>query len=306
MHAEPYINEADLQLGYMSPAHTPIDLLAVRFFSNIANYRKGDHILHEGHLYVAIADITAAMPNGSPFDPTQWSRHLGSDPVHPENECMLSICDYNEKAGYAQGSTVFHDHQFWKATQAIPMPAGPFNPNFWENNGSNGGSGIMVGEVIWTFHQYSPTEQHDLRRLLLWGQEVPSLGEYAELFKLWGHSFGVPSVPQNFVVPDTRGRTFRGVDESLTIDVDGSSRFSLTPGSAANTGATGGTYQNDEVGAHKHTFFLHHAENDHTGPLHGYVTNNKRYSWWPKQVTHDYGGHETRMKNISGYWYVKY
>ena len=306
LHGEIYTNEADQQLGYMSETHDPVDLLAVRFFSHTANYQKGDHVLHEGHIYVAIADIVAAVPGGSPFDPKQWSRNLGSDPVNPENQCLLSICDYNEKAGYEENTTVFYDHQFWRATQAIPAPAGQFDPSIWEGTGSGGGSGIMVGEVVWAFHQYTPQEQHDLRRLLLWGQEIPKIGEYADLYKIWGDGFGVPSSPSNFVIPDTRGRVFRAVDGSLTVDVDGASRFSMYPGSRANAGALGGTYQDDEVGSHKHEFRLWKPENDAWGPRFGYVTHNNRYNFHPLQETYNAGGNETRMKNISGYWYVKY
>lgn len=64
---ELYVNWADNQLGVSTPAQTPQDLVAVRFFSTIANYALGDHVVEGGILWRAVGPVTAGA-----FNPTQW------------------------------------------------------------------------------------------------------------------------------------------------------------------------------------------------------------------------------------------
>lgn len=66
---ELYVNWADGQLGAVNGSSTPQDLIAVRFFSNTANYAIGNYVVQGNYLYRAIAAVSAGN-----FNATQWSQ----------------------------------------------------------------------------------------------------------------------------------------------------------------------------------------------------------------------------------------
>lgn len=66
---ELYVNWADGQLGAVNGSSTPQDLIAVRFFSNTANYAIGNYVVQGNYLYRAIAAVAAGN-----FNATQWSQ----------------------------------------------------------------------------------------------------------------------------------------------------------------------------------------------------------------------------------------
>ncbi len=69
LEGELYVNYADKQLGVVNVgAATNQDLLAVRFFSTLADYAIGDYTIQAGQLYRAKAAVTA----GAAFDVTKW------------------------------------------------------------------------------------------------------------------------------------------------------------------------------------------------------------------------------------------
>jgi len=59
----------DLQLGVIDASRNAQKLIAVRFFSTLANYVAGDFVIQAGVLYFAKAAITAGA-----FNATQWSQ----------------------------------------------------------------------------------------------------------------------------------------------------------------------------------------------------------------------------------------
>jgi hypothetical protein len=63
---EPYVNFSDLQFGVFDS--TPVDLIGVRFFSTLANYIPGDHVVEGGVLYVC---ATTTGPGA--FNIADWS-----------------------------------------------------------------------------------------------------------------------------------------------------------------------------------------------------------------------------------------
>ena len=67
---EIYVNFADMQIGALDLSHSPVDFVAVRFYSQISKYVEGDYTVYEGNLYRCIGATTD--PSG-PFDPTRWS-----------------------------------------------------------------------------------------------------------------------------------------------------------------------------------------------------------------------------------------
>jgi hypothetical protein len=64
---ELYVNWPDSQLGVIDASQNPQDLVAIRFFSTLANYNAGDYVVHSGQLYQAFGSIAAG-----PFDATKW------------------------------------------------------------------------------------------------------------------------------------------------------------------------------------------------------------------------------------------
>lgn len=293
-YGELYVNLADVQIGVIDENGLPQDLLAITFFKNLASYKEGDHIIYQGKIYIAKQDITGPKN----FDPDDWSVS-GLD---------LSLGDYDEKLPYAAGTPAFFpgDNCFLQATVDIPANT-PFDESMWENicqGKGTGGGGYSVGDVVTTLHLLDPVVQTERRLVILHGQELPRVGEYADLFAEWGTQFGAGNGASTFNVPDMRGYVPRGVDESLAIDPDAGTRKAQNL-SGTNVGAMGGTVQDDMVGKHKHSFRLDEPANDWTGNVHGYH-RGMVYNWHPLQHTYDYGGEETRMKNIGVHWYVKY
>jgi hypothetical protein len=64
-----YVNLPDFQFGVVDPVKTPIDLLAVRFFSSLGHYVIGQYVWNGGFLYRC---VQAVAPG--PFLPSQWAQ----------------------------------------------------------------------------------------------------------------------------------------------------------------------------------------------------------------------------------------
>jgi microcystin-dependent protein len=68
---ELYINYADIQIGALDTSKSPVDFVAVRYFSQLALYVEGDYVVYNGYLYKCIQDTVVG-----PFDGTRWSEIL--------------------------------------------------------------------------------------------------------------------------------------------------------------------------------------------------------------------------------------
>lgn len=64
---ELYVNWPDKQLGVIDNTSSPLDLLAIRFFSSTTSYNPGDYVVNSGILYSAKNAITPG-----PFNSLQW------------------------------------------------------------------------------------------------------------------------------------------------------------------------------------------------------------------------------------------
>jgi hypothetical protein len=72
----PFVNFPDRKLQVQGPTG-PIDLLAIRLFSDQADYASGDVVVYAGGLYAASAPITAGA-----FNPADWTS-LVADVFNP-------------------------------------------------------------------------------------------------------------------------------------------------------------------------------------------------------------------------------
>jgi len=285
-YGEVYVNIADDQIGMIDENGLPQDLIGVRIFSDTGMYYEGDYVVFNGHLFKANNDIAPGA-----FNHTEWNRS-GAD---------LSITDYNVDSGYEKDDVVFFpavDHCFHMAL--VDIPSGTvFDKDMWGPicDGNEMYEGVdFAGETVLTF-ELSIDYQGKKKLVPLIGQELNRTGPYEDLFTAWGTQFGQGNGSSTFNVPDMRGFSLRGVDASLGVDVDGASRYAIHGG--GNTGATGGSYQDDQLKSHNHFWNL----DDNTS---GYGAQDDNDLQNGQRPTSFFGGNETRMKNISFFGYARY
>jgi microcystin-dependent protein len=65
---ELYINFADIQIGALDTSKSPVDFVAVRYYSQLALYVAGDFVIYNGSLYRCLQNNTQGA-----FDNTKWS-----------------------------------------------------------------------------------------------------------------------------------------------------------------------------------------------------------------------------------------
>lgn len=65
---ELYVNFADLQIGVLDTSKSPVDFVAIRYYSQLAKYVAGDFAVYNGALYRCIQDTVVG-----PFDGVRWS-----------------------------------------------------------------------------------------------------------------------------------------------------------------------------------------------------------------------------------------
>lgn len=129
-------------------------------------------------------------------------------------------------------------------------------------------------------------------------------GDYADLFNIISTNFGSDSA-STFNVPDLRGMFLRGSDNTAGYDPDASSRIALKTG--GNTGDVVGSYQDDVVQDHTHSYKYY---------LHGtMITNNDSETWAMAaskttantgNITNGRASSETRPKNVNVNYIIKY
>lgn len=123
--------------------------------------------------------------------------------------------------------------------------------------------------------------------------------EYPELYAAIGTMWGVGDGSTTFNVPDMRGMFMRGWSNDGNDDPDKDKRVARKPG--GSTGNAVGSYQADEIVAHKHA---------------GVETWNSNYSYeWGTDVesgvankngiSSSTGGSETRPKNVNVMYIIK-
>ena len=126
-----------------------------------------------------------------------------------------------------------------------------------------------------------------------------SRADYSALYAVIGNRFGYGNGDTTFHIPDFRGKFLRGHDAGAGYDPDRYSRTNLYPGGA--TGDSVGSYQDDEFRSHSHveTTIVSSDYGSDPGGWH-----------WPNytqtESTSATGGSETRPKNISVNYIIKY
>jgi hypothetical protein len=68
---ELYINYADIQIGALDKSKSPVDFVAIRYYSQLALYVEGDYSVYNGLLYRCIQDTVIGS-----FDGSRWSEIL--------------------------------------------------------------------------------------------------------------------------------------------------------------------------------------------------------------------------------------
>ena len=74
---ELYINYADIQIGALDTSKSPIDFVAVRYYSQQALYVAGDFAVYNGSLYKCLRNDTIGA-----FDNTRWTEILSLQDIN--------------------------------------------------------------------------------------------------------------------------------------------------------------------------------------------------------------------------------
>lgn len=119
---------------------------------------------------------------------------------------------------------------------------------------------------------------------------------YASLFAVIGTMYGVGDGSTTFNIPDDRGEFKRGFDNTAGNDPDAASRADRGDGT---TGDNIGTKQSDEIGSHTHS-----AKTTTNNP--NVTTGGTAIAGWSDGDTGATGGNETRPRNISVIYCIKY
>lgn len=160
--------------------------------------------------------------------------------------------------------------------------------------------------------------------------KLVNIDDYPELFNAIGTSWGGDGM-NNFRLPDLRGYFLRGVSDDANNDPDKDSRISIND---SNSGNNVGSYQNDELGSHKHDF----SGNTNSNGVHDHdikgktasgigsgndgdaaIKNNDESTIYTKSTedagnhSHSFsgdtdltGGNESRPKNAYVWYIIKY
>ena len=155
---------------------------------------------------------------------------------------------------------------------------------------------------------------------LLCNGQVVSRTTYTNLFAVIGTSGGAGNGSNTFVIPDLRGRFLRGASLGSGNDPDASGRVALAGG--ANTGDTLGSYQADTFGNHNHggstgavdnqggtsanRDYNNSGSNPGTGFLYAAQINAGNPFLAHTHSIPSAGGSETRPKNVSVNYIIKY
>ncbi|MHC4780859.1 MAG: phage tail protein [Planctomycetota bacterium] len=137
---------------------------------------------------------------------------------------------------------------------------------------------------------------------------------YADLFTALGVAHGEGDGSTTFNLPDLRGRFIRMVDGGAGNDPDSGSRTAAATG--GNTGDAVGSLQADEIDSHAHTTQMQNAVANSNTPAQSnsiavatdlgqkiFHQSNPNASI---SIINNFGGNETRPKNINMNYIIKY
>lgn len=131
------------------------------------------------------------------------------------------------------------------------------------------------------------------------GSEV-SRQLYSNLYSTIGNAWGGGNGTTTFNLPDMRGMFLRGVDNGAGKDPDASERAASNPG--GNIGDKVGSQQSDEVIDHSHGI---KTQNGGSG-VQNISSHASSFSEYFHTTTENYGGNETRPKNVNVIFIIKY
>jgi len=147
--------------------------------------------------------------------------------------------------------------------------------------------------------------------LLCDGREVPK-ASYPDLYTALQDSFGTPSGPMVFRLPDLRGLFLRGVNGNRSdsySDPDAGSRTAPLPGGHVSNAV--GSMQPDAFASHSHQSAVDIGPNHYTlgngnsGYSGGGGADPFGYGGTPFNTSNVGGSTETRPKNASVYWIIR-
>jgi microcystin-dependent protein len=228
---EIYINFADIQIGALNTGKTPVDFVAVRYYSQVAKYVAGDFAIYNGSLYRCIGDTT--LPAGA-FDTTKWSIYadvqevnilIGQETTRAEAEEAHLQAEIDAEITRAEAAEQNLQNEINGLTTSI--------------------SHILPPGVSMDYYGVSPPTGW-----LLENGTIYSVATYPALGALLGATYGGDGV-STFAVPNSVGR------------------FRVATGTGFALGSTGGTTSAtlgiNNIPSHTHTIQPHtHTSSPHS------------------------------------------
>lgn len=132
---------------------------------------------------------------------------------------------------------------------------------------------------------------------------------YARLYAAIADIYGEGNGSSTFNVPDLRGRFLRGVDNGAGNDPDAAGRTAMNTG--GNTGDNVGSLQGDEIKEHNHGVVSQiegvFPTRTPGGTFRGYYGGDSAFTaYYDSQLNNDdFGGNETRPKNVNVNFLIK-
>ncbi len=139
---------------------------------------------------------------------------------------------------------------------------------------------------------------------LLCDGSAVSRAVYSDLFAIIGENFGAGDGVTTFHLPDLRGRFVRGTDNGAGNDPDAAVRTASNIG--GNTGDAVGSVQNDNIIDHQHSLSYQTGAGNGNNITTSSGFYNGNSTGISLGLTDNFGGSETRPKNISVNYIIKY
>lgn len=127
---------------------------------------------------------------------------------------------------------------------------------------------------------------------------------YANLFAIIGTNFGAGDGTTTFNLPDLRGRFVRGTDLGAGNDPDASGRTASNTG--GNIGNAVGSLQSDKIINHQHTLTYETGAGNGNNITTSAGFYNGSGAGISLGTTDNFGGNETRPKNVNLNFIIKY
>jgi hypothetical protein len=146
----PFVNFPDLSLQVQGPSSTAVDLLAVRLFSDTADYAAGDIVAYQGSFYAAAGAITAG-----PWSAGEWNQLIAG-----QFDAFIGTVDWNFTISYdveENPEIVTYSNGVLRVRLTTTYTAGDPTSVLYETSTNSGTDWTTAGTLTITYTDSNPT-----------------------------------------------------------------------------------------------------------------------------------------------------